>query len=223
MTFADHTLQRRQRLSSYWTLEDIVYGAFGCAESNPASHAVHGHFRQLNASYPDALPQAVVVLEQNRSTLYGRTYADFEDLFDAIDSLIRGIPGIGLLAVYDIAVRLGCSMCPKIIPLRYVYTHGVGSKVDRSARTLLGPSAGSSIVNDKVDVNILRNLYPYFKHYSALEIEDILCEYSDCIDSDQTFDPVWLRSFSTTYAPSGSSTSGCDSASNSNKTPNILK
>lgn len=194
MTFADHTLQRRQRLSSYWTIEDIVYGAFGCTESNPDSHAVHGHFSQLNASYPDALPQAVKVLEQNRSTLYGRTYTNFEDLFDTVDSLIRGIPGIGLLVVYDIAVRLGCSMCPKIIPLRYVYTHGAGSIVDKAARTLLGSSAGSSIVNDKVDVNILRKLYPCFKHYSALEIEDILCVYKKYIASAQTFDPVWLSS-----------------------------
>ena len=204
MTFADHTLQRRQRLSSYWTIEDIVYGAFGCAESNPASHAVHGHFRQLNASYPDALPQAVVVLEQNRSTLYGRTYTDFEDLFTTVDSLIRGIPGIGLLVVYDISVRLGCSMCPKIIPLRYVYTHGVGSIVDRSARTLLGSSAGSSIVNDRVDVDILRKHCPCFEHYSALEIEDILCVYNESIDSAKTFDPVWLFSSPGVCMPSGS-------------------
>ncbi|WP_018107680.1 hypothetical protein [Porphyromonas bennonis] len=223
MTFADHSLQRRQRLSSYWTIEDIVYGAFGCAESNPDSHAVHGHFSQLGASYPDALPQAVKVLEQNRPNLYGRTYTDFEDLFTTVDSLIRGISGIGLLAVYDMAVRLGCSICPKIIPLRYVYTHGTGSIVDQSARTLLGSSAGSSIVNDKVDVDILRNLYPCLEHYSALEIEDILCVYNKYISSAQTFDPVWLRSFPATYAPSGSSSSGCDSASNSNKTPNILK
>ena len=219
MTFADHTLQRHQRLSSYWTIEDIVYGAFGCAESNPARHAVHGHFSQLNASYPDALPQAVEALEQNRSTLYGRTYTDFEDLFTTVDSLIRGIPGIGLLVVYDISVRLGCSMCPKIIPLRYVYTHGVGSIVDRSARTLLGSSAGSSIVNDRVDVNILRKHCPCFEHYSALEIEDILCVYNKDIDSAQTFDPVWLRSFPATYAPSGNSSSCCGSTSNSNKIP----
>lgn len=204
MTFADHTLQRRQRLSSYWTIEDIVYGAFGCAELNPDSHAVHGHFSQLSASYPDALPQAVAVLEQNRSSLYGRSYTDFEELFDIVNSLIRGIRGIGLLAVYDIAVRLGCSMCPKIIPLRYVYTHGAGSIVDQSARTLLGSSAGSSIVNDRVDVNILRNLYPCLKHYSALEIEDILCVYSDCIDSAKTFDPVWLFSSPGACMSSGS-------------------
>lgn len=203
MTFADHTLQRRQRLSSYWTIEDIVYGAFGCAKSNPASHAVHGHFRQLSAHFPNALSKAVVVLKQNRSTLYGRTYTNFEDLFNTVNSLIRWIHGIGLLAVYDIAVRLGCSMCPKIIPLRYVYTHGAGSIVDKAARTLLGPSAGSSIVKDRVDVNILRKLYPCFKHYSALEIEDILCVYSKCIDSAKTFKPVWLLSSQGACMPSG--------------------
>ena len=194
MTFADHTLQRRQRLSSYWTIEDIVYGAFGCAMSNPSRHAVHEHFSQLNGPYADALPQAVVVLEQNRSTLYGRTYTNFEDLFNTVNSLVKGIHGIGLLVVYDIAVRLGCSMYPKIIPLRYVYTHGAGSKVDHSARILLGPSARSSIVNDKVDVNVLRQHCPYFEHYSALEIEDILCVYKKYIASAQTFDPVWLSS-----------------------------
>lgn len=204
MTFADHTLQRRQRLSSYWTIEDIVYGAFGCVESNPAKHAVHGHFSQLNARYQSALPQAVAVLAQNRSTLYGRTYADFEELFDKVNSLIRGIRGIGLLVVYDIALRLGCSMYPKIIPLRYVYTHGARSKVDQSARTLLGSIAGSSIVKDRVDVNILRKLYPCFKHYSALEIEDILCVYKKYIASAKTFYPAWLFSSPGACMPSGS-------------------
>lgn len=190
MNFATHTRIRRLRLMTYWTVEDIVYGAFGPALSNPSVHAKSKHFSQVNG---DALSQAVDNLRPILHTFYFNRPLDFEDLYRRVKNAIYPISGIGLLVVYDIALRIGCSFCPKIIPQKYVYIHGHGSadKVFLSAKALLCPNIKSLLdPEDRIDV---AQLQPFFPFYSAMEIEDLLCIYHDLIVNNGRFDPDWLR------------------------------
>lgn len=190
MNFATHTRIRRLRLMTYWTVEDIVYGAFGPALSNPSVHAKSKHFSQVDG---DALSQAVDSLRPILHTFYCSRPLDFEDLYQRVKNAIYPISGIGLLVVYDIALRIGCSLCPRIIPQKYVYIHGHGpkDKVFLSAKALLGPNIKSLLdPEDRIDV---AQLQPFFPCYSAMEIEDLLCIYHDLIVNNGRFDPDWLK------------------------------
>lgn len=121
MNFATHTRIRRLRLMTYWTVEDIVYGAFGSTKSSIYTHKVNSHLNRINRS---SLRQAVNQLRPILNTFYHNRPPDFEDLYRRVKNAIYPISGIGLLVVYDIALRIGCSHCPRIIPERYVYLHG---------------------------------------------------------------------------------------------------
>lgn len=52
---------------------------------------------------------------------FQREFHDFEELYELVDSRIRHIEGIGDLAVYDIAMRIGFDMMPPVRPEKYVY------------------------------------------------------------------------------------------------------
>ena len=193
MNFATHTRIRRLRLMTYWTVEEIVYGAFGPALSNPSVHAKSKHFSQVDC---DALSQAVDSLRPILHTFYCSRPLDFEVLYQRVKNAIYPISGIGLLVVYDIALRIGCSLCPRIIPQKYVYIHGHGpkDKVFLSAKALLGPNIKSLLdPEDRIDV---AQLQPFFPCYSAMEIEDLLCIYHDLIVNNGRFDPDWLKDIS---------------------------
>lgn len=188
MNFATHTRIRRLRLMTYWTVEEIVYGAFGPALSNPSVHAKSKHFSQVDG---DALSQAVDSLRPILHTFYCSRPLDFEDLYQRVKNAIYPISGIGLLVVYDIALRIGCSLCPRIIPQKYVYLHGYGSRVYTSANAILHTNIKKQYGTiDAIDV---AHLQPYFPCYSAMEIEDLLCIYHDQIVNNGRFDPDWLK------------------------------
>ena len=210
MNFATHTRIRRLRLMTYWTVEDIVYGAFGPALSNPSVHAKSKHFSQVDG---DALSQAVDSLRPILHTFYCSRPLDFEDLYQRVKNAIYPISGIGLLVVYDIALRIGCSLCPKIIPEKYVYLHGYGSRVYTSADAILHTNIKKQYGTiDAIDV---AHLQPYFPCYSAMEIEDLLCIYHKQITAAKgTFNPVWLNKLPNGVCDSDEpSAPGCDCCS----------
>lgn len=210
MNFATHTRIRRLRLMTYWTVEEIVYGAFGPISATSSVHAKSKHFSQV---YGDALSQAVDNLRPILNTFYYNRPLDFEDLYQRVKNAIYPIPGIGLLVVYDIALRIGCSLCPKIIPEKYVYLHGYGSKVYTSADAILHTSIKKQYGTiDAIDV---AHLQPYFPCYSAMEIEDLLCIYHDqIIAANGFFNPIWLRELPEGACESDeASAPGCDCCS----------
>jgi hypothetical protein len=86
---------------------------------------------------------------------------NFEDLFQRIKNAISGIAGIGELAVYDIAHRLGEYLG---IPPVKVYLHS-GARVGARALSVSGETAP---VTD----------FPTpFHSLSAAEVEDCICIY----------------------------------------------
>ena len=210
MNFATHTRIRRLRLMTYWTVEEIVYGAFGSTKSSIYTHKVNSHLNRINRS---SLRQAVNQLRPILHTFYYNRPLDFEDLYQRVMNAIYPISGIGLLVVYDIALRIGCSLCPRIIPEKYVYLHGYGSRVYTSADAILHTSIKKQYGTiDAIDV---AHLQPYFPCYSAMEIEDLLCIYHDqIIAANGFFNPIWLRELPEGACESDeASAPGCDCCS----------
>ena len=97
-----------------------------------------------------------------------RAYADFEELYDRVSSLIASIRGVGDVTVYDITVRIGVVI--GIYPANYVYLHG---KLRESARTLLGVKRLPAV---RVSVTVFIDI---FIDITAIFIEDFLCAKHD--------------------------------------------
>ena len=173
MTFQEHTYKRRQMLASHWTIEDMVYGAIGSKTAegkNGVRHAINSHFKQNDAGYPDALPKTVEMIRDNWHSIITPHPADFEELYARVEELILdSIKGVGLLTTYDIALNIGCNIYPKVLPEKKVYLHY--NCVYKSAINLIGIG---NIDSHIVDIEKFKDKLP---HFSAMEIEDILCIY----------------------------------------------
>lgn len=74
------------------------------------------HQRRLQTG---AVNQATATLVN--ANVISMNFADFESLYDEVNRLIGHIRGIGPLTVYDAALKLGCSMNPRLFPVNYVY------------------------------------------------------------------------------------------------------
>jgi hypothetical protein len=110
------------------------------------------------------------VLEQSRDLLVGciptiRLTPSFEDLHALVASAIDPVHGIGDLAVYDAALRIGTKLG---LEPSVVFLHA-GTR-EGAKRLGLNVSSGSIAVSDVPQ--LLRTLKPR-------EIEDLLCIYKD--------------------------------------------
>nr|WP_308572073.1 hypothetical protein [uncultured Prevotella sp.] len=106
-----------------------------------------------------------------RNSLSGQaSFIDFEDLYDYISGKISGIWGIGPLAIYDMARRIGHLLPKPIYPQQYVYL-SAGAK--EGAENLLG---GGVDVKLREPIQVFQ---PYFGSLESIFIEDILCLYKD--------------------------------------------
>ena len=192
MTFLEHTYRRRQRLSTLWTADELVWGEIG-PKLTTRGHNYGSHFTQLYASYPNALPEATRIIEKHLVCILNRPYRDFEELYDFIEQLLANpsiptfkVEGIGWVALYDIALRIGCNLRPRVIPKDQVY---LGAKKVREAANTLVPGIVSG---DMFRVPIIK-LAAFFPHFTSMEIEDILCIYSDKIQAEKKFELNWLN------------------------------
>ncbi len=107
----------------------------------------------------------------NGKVLYS-SYTDFDELYDTVRRLIKPIDGIGEVAFYDIALRIGALKRFLLYPTNKVYYH---SYLRESARKLLGVSRISSF---RMDVSNFRTILP---NMPAIFIEDMLCSMHSMI------------------------------------------
>ena len=192
MTFLELTYRRRQRFSTLWTADELVWGEIG-PKLTTSGHNYDQHYNQLYPSYPDALPEATRIIEKYLVCILNRPYCDFEELYDFIEQLLANltiaefnVKGIGWVALYDISLRIGCNLRPRVIPKDYVY---LGANKVRAAANTLVPGVVSGNVF-RVPIADLAFLFP---HFTAMEIEDILCIYSERIIATGTFNLNWLN------------------------------
>jgi hypothetical protein len=91
---------------------------------------------------------------------------DFEDLFERVERAIASIPGIGDLAAYDVAARLGASLGK--LPAKRVYLQSGALKG--------AMSLGLDVSQRSLAVEAFP---PELQRLAAWEIEDLLCIYKD--------------------------------------------
>jgi hypothetical protein len=118
----------------------------------------HPHQRRIPRA---ALEESRRRLLENLSLL--RRAATFDELFDLIDALIRPIPKIGELAVYDMALRLGARF--RLEPEK-VYIHA-------------GTRGGAQVIgfDARRDAIEMEELPASIRRLTAREAEDFLCIY----------------------------------------------
>jgi hypothetical protein len=92
-----------------------------------------------------------------------RRYKTFQDLFAAIEAALKPVHGIGELAIYDIALRIGarCEIEPENVYLHRGTREGAGA---------LGFDKRLRYIEPDTLPREFRRLKPY-------EIEDALCRY----------------------------------------------
>lgn len=74
------------------------------------------HQRRLDTSAVNKSTEILV-----KAGVISKSYKNFEELYDEVNSLIGHIRGIGILTVYDTALKLGSTMNPRIFPKDKVY------------------------------------------------------------------------------------------------------
>lgn len=94
-----------------------------------------------------------------------RAATTFDQVFDLVNALIRPIPKIGELAVYDTALRIGARF--SLEPTK-VYVHA-GTRTGARA---LGFDSGRHVIE-------MDELPEPIRRLSAREAEDLLCRYKD--------------------------------------------
>lgn len=143
-----------------------------------------GHQRRMTS---EVAKQATDILCSDKnitSSLLGDgiPFKDFEDLYDYINYLIGPISGIGNVAIYDTAKRIGHLL--SIYPKMYVY---ISAGAEEGAKKLLGR-----------DVKLrepISAFSPFFGTLPSIFIEDILCLYRNVIVSPPAcFLPPFARS-----------------------------
>ena len=97
-------------------------------------------------------------------------FSNFDELHTTIESIIKEIPRIGELAVYDISVCIGHHQTPVILPDE-VYLHA-------GSRTGAERALGRKIRSGHIPVSSFSGI-PALSGMSALEIEDYLCIHKD--------------------------------------------
>jgi hypothetical protein len=161
-SYVEHFQRRQARELDYFARvvrsdEDAVSQA-GLARLPSGKR--HQHQRRIPRA---ALQESRARLLSNLGAL--RRSRTFDDLLDLVSALIRPIPGIGELAVYDTALRIGArfDVQPKV-----VYLHA-GTR--QGARAL-----GFDPRRNKIRID---ELPAALQTLSAREVEDLLCIYKD--------------------------------------------
>lgn len=171
--FLQQTYERRQKITSRWTIEEMVYGEVG-SNGEGSNHAIHDHFKE-NAQWTKALPEAVNLIKQHWGNIVYPHPVDFEELYARVKKLIGSIKGIGFVSLYDISLHIGCNIYPKVLPEKKVY---LNANEVRDAAKVLIPGLNLPTIVNAVDASLFDEIFPY---WSPMEIENILCLYSDQI------------------------------------------
>jgi len=138
----------------------------------------YSHQKRIKSN---ALEEAKQILLSNESLL--DSHINFDELFHAIDDLLKPVYGLGELYVYDTTLRIGANL--GLLPAK-VYLHS-GTRVGAKA---------IGFTNDLATIEI-SNLPKELQQLDAYEIEDVLCIYKKQLTASETedleFDSSWCE------------------------------
>ena len=113
-----------------------------------------------------------IITALKNSNLLKQKFSNFEELFDHVNNCLRGIVGIGQLAVYDISVRIGKYLfSPSIEPKDYVYLHRGALE---GANKLFG--CNPKLKEDRYPIT---DFPPALQKLGSFHIENFLCVMKD--------------------------------------------
>lgn len=78
---------------------------------------------------------AITEIRKNLLKIFSTPFADFEDLYAFVNSVIGSIDNIGFLTIYDVSLRIGHILNPPIYPKKRLYLNNSGAMT--GARKLL--------------------------------------------------------------------------------------
>lgn len=143
-------------LSSLHTLEQQVYG-------HPEPPKIHDHQKKFGVA--KHIPEAYKVL----STVDFSNHADdFETLYTFIKDTLKDVKGLGNLAYYDMALRIGWNLPRRVTPRAYVYLHS-GAKT--GAKLILGADR----LSWRVPVEVLTSCHKTGPLKEPRHLEDFCC------------------------------------------------
>ncbi|MBD5235216.1 MAG: hypothetical protein HDS61_02205 [Barnesiella sp.] len=143
-------------LSSLVTREQQVYGHTDPPELHP-----HQNVRNVPKAYPE-------VYQRLKDFAPSRPDLTFEQLLNEINGQIRDIPNIGDLAVYDITLRIGWNLRPRIKPEKLVYMH---QGTQKGAELLLDRNVAAKPIPIEELIELVAPIS------QSHHIEDFLCLY----------------------------------------------
>ena len=125
-----------------------------------------------------SLAASVTMVLDNGKVLYG-SYSNFDELYDEVRCLINPIKGIGDVACYDIAVRIGFLKRIQVYPEHLVYYHGY---LRESVRKLLKVNR---VYSYRADIAIFGSV---LSNMPSIFLEDFLCSmHNDICSPSFTF------------------------------------
>lgn len=143
-------------LSSLETREQQVYG-----HTDPPKLHNHQNVRNVPKAYPE-------VYQRLKDFAPSRSDLTFEQLLKEINGQIRDIRYIGDLAVYDITLRIGWNLHPRIKPEKLVYMH---QGTQKGAELLLGRKVAAKPMPIEELIELVAPIT------ESHHIEDFLCNY----------------------------------------------
>ena len=110
------------------------------------------------------------------SVTYTSNIKDFEDLFEWVYNVLKNKEVIKnrCLWVYDIALRMGQCMSPKIEPKDYVYLYSGAYDGAVALNKVLPNGNKIMIIGNRAPIN---SFPPMLQKEGAIIIEDIMCVY----------------------------------------------
>ncbi len=131
-----------------------------------------GHMHQ-NRIRKDKKESAINALN---SVTYTSNIKDFEDLFEWVYNVLKNKEVIKnrCLWVYDIALRMGQCMSPKIEPKDYVYLYSGAYDGAVALNKVLPNGNKIMIIGNRAPIN---SFPPMLQKEGAIIIEDIMCVY----------------------------------------------
>lgn len=179
--------------SLHWTqVKEYYRDVFesGISDYSKAVAAIYGPHQKRIAK--ETLEKLSVLIEKAKP--WEDTFQDFEELYSAIGKIVAGFNG--LVTKYDISLRLGLGVNPRVLPEDYVYL--TSSTVRNNGSILLGVDRLRGVVRKKSD-------FPkWIQSLSAMEIEDFLCHVELVLLSDglKIYVPPFLNKYSNFYPES---------------------